>query len=385
MIKHSSYIELTKSSLKNNLDFIKSNLKDNVKITFVVKGNAYGHGVEQIIPIAEHYGIDHFSTFSADEAYRVSKVCSDSSTIMIMGWISDDDLFWAIENEIEFYVFEVRRLEKTIEKAKQRGKPAKIHLEVETGMNRSGFKQIDLPIVAGLINDNKNLLEIKGLCTHYAGAETIANHVRVLHQHKKFLRLNRWFKEKGIYPEKLHTASSAATITYPKFQLDMVRVGILIYGLWPSQETLIHHLSRKQNKVNPLKRIISWKSTVMSIKYVKEGEFIGYGTTFLAHEDMRIAVIPIGYAHGYSRALSNSGRVLIKGSRLSVIRIVNMNMIIVDITGFPEIEIDDEVVLIGTQGEHTISIATFGEISNQLNYELLSRLPLDIPRHVIDE
>ena len=160
----------------------------------------------------------------------------------------------------------------------------------------------------------------------------------------------------------------------------MVRIGIMQYGFWPSDETLINYLSKKEEKVDPLQRVISWKSKVMSTKEVNTGEFIGYGTTYLAHKKMKIATIPVGYAHGFSRSLSNQGRVLIKGKRVGVVGIVNMNLMTVDVTDIPEIQKGDEVVLIGKQGDLAISVASFSELSNQLNYELLTRLPYKIPR-----
>jgi alanine racemase len=140
-----------------------------------------------------------------------------------------------------------------------------------------------------------------------------------------------------------------------------------------------------KNKINsnPLQPLISWKSYVMGTKSVAAGEYISYGTSVLTETDMKIATIPVGYAHGFSRSLSNQGKVLIRGHRLDVIGLVNMNMMIIDITNVPEIDKGDEVILIGEQNGITISVASFGEMSNLLNYELLTRLPEDIPRKII--
>jgi alanine racemase len=165
----------------------------------------------------------------------------------------------------------------------------------------------------------------------------------------------------------------------------MVRIGILQYGYWPSTETFIHYISRRKLKTDPIKRIITWKSKVMVVKEVKQGSFVSYGTTYLATEDKRIAVIPTGYSHGYSRTLSNTGRVLINGQRIAVIGMVNMNMLIVDITYCADVQQGDEVVLIGRQGELDISVSSFSELSDQLNYELLARLPSSIERKLIQQ
>ena len=160
----------------------------------------------------------------------------------------------------------------------------------------------------------------------------------------------------------------------------MVRVGIMQYGFWPSQETFIHYIHDKTNKRDPLRRVLGWKSRIMDVKTVKQGEFIGYGNFFQAHKDMKIAIVPVGYYDGYSRSLSNQGKVLINKQRVAVIGMVNMNMIICDVTKQPTVSIGDEVVMIGKQGKHQLSVASFSELSNLVNYELLTRLPLDINR-----
>ena len=192
------------------------------------------------------------------------------------------------------------------------------------------------------------------------------------------------FIENNVAPGKRHTACSAAAMSYLKSRMDMVRIGIMQYGFWSSRETFIGYINNKEEKADPLHRIIRWKSHVMSTKSVKAGEFIGYGTSYLAQRDMKIATIPVGYSHGFSRGLSNQGRVLIHGNRIGVIGIVNMNLITVDITNIPEIKKGDEAVLIGTQGDLTISVASFSELSNQLDYELLTRLNHNIPRVIVD-
>lgn len=381
-MKTTSVIELSKEALESNINFLREYLNGEVILSSVVKGNAYGHGIDEFVPLAEQAGINHFSVFSVDEAYKVCKKKSRESRVMIMGWVDDDALEWVINNNIEFYVFEINRLIASLEVARRLEKPARVHIEVETGMNRTGFKQKTLAKVADYLRQNPEYLIFEGLCTHYAGAESIANHVRVQKQYTRFIKIHSWFKKQGLEPKLRHSASSAAAMIYPKTRMDMVRVGILQYGFWPSSETFIHYISKRKEKLDPLLRVISWKSRIMSIKNVNQGEFISYGTSYLATENKKIAIIPIGYAHGYSRGLSNSGRVLINGYRVSVIGMVNMNMLIADITLLHDVEVGDEVVLIGKQGDYTISVSSFTQMSDQLNYELLTRLPANTTRLV---
>jgi len=383
-MKYPSYIEISKSALQNNFDFLKQQYGDHVRISSVVKANAYGHGITQFVPLVEASGIDHFSVFSMDEALKVKHSLKNHADIMVMGWTHPDDMEWGINNGIELYVFEPGVLINILSVAKRIKKAASIHLEVETGMNRTGLNTIELKKVVKLINDNRDLLKIRGVCTHYAGAESISNYVRIKSQIQKFNRKDKWLAKLGIVPEYKHTACSAASIAYPQTRMDMVRIGILQYGFWPSPETFLTYTHGKQVKDDPLNRVISWKSTVMSTKDVNEGEFVSYGTTYLAKRNMRIAVIPTGYSHGYSRSLSNQGRVLIQGQRVGVVGLINMNMLIADISELDGVEIGDEVVFIGKQGEHEITVGSFVEFSDQMNYELLARLPQSIPRTVVD-
>jgi len=378
-----SVIELSKDSLKHNINFLKKEMGENVIISSVVKGNAYGHGIKEFVPMAEECGLNHFSVYSADEALEVFKHSKKNPKIMIMGMVEGDELEWAINKGVEFYVFDIDRIQQAVMYASRQKQKAKIHIEIETGMNRTGFSGEYLRKVFNIIRANQNVLSVEGICTHFAGAESIANYVRIQKQLRTFNKIYKWFVKNGITPKLRHTACSAAAMSYPKSRMDLVRIGIMQYGFWSSRETFIGYVNGQKEKLDPLKRVICWKSKVMSTKSVKTGEFIGYGTSYLAQRDMKIATIPVGYAHGFSRSLSNQGRVLINGYRVSVIGIVNMNLITVDITNIPETKKGDEAVLIGNQGDLSISVASFSELSNQPDYELLTRLNYNIPRTVV--
>jgi alanine racemase len=377
-----SYLELSESAVKNNIDFIHDFLGKEVTFSSVVKGNAYGHGITHYCPLAYKFGVRHFSVFSAYEALNVTKALPDHEfTLMIMGQIENEELAWAIENQIEFYVFELDRLDATIAMAKKIGKKAHIHVELETGMNRTGILQKDLDSAFKKIENNLDYIDVKGLCTHFAGAENIANYKRVKDQ---FTRYKRYQSKLSTYPwlaeAKKHLASSSATIRYTNTQMDLVRIGILQYGYFPTQEILVHYLTKKKLSQSPLQRIISWKTRVMDVKTVKAGEFVGYGTSYFTHQTSCIALLPVGYSYGYSRSLSNLGKVLINGVRLDVVGTVNMSMLAVDITGVDSIKKGDEAVLIGNQDKGEITVSSFSDFSNLINYELLTRLPQDIPR-----
>lgn len=384
---HSSYIELDFKALKKNIHYLKKEIGEKVKFVSVIKGNAYGHGIQDYIPLAEACGIDYFAVSDAYEAETANYVLSPKSELMIMGMIENEELKWIIEKEISFFIFDLDRLEATIRIAKILKKKAKIHLEIETGMNRTGFENDELEKAIELIQRNHDYLFLEGICTHYAGAESISNYVRVTEQYDNFIRIIKNLNEMDLYAKYNHTASSASTLLYPHTRMDLVRIGITQFGFWPTNETKMYKLFDGEVKMlkDPLKQILQWKTKIMSIKTVKPAKFIGYGNSFLTTKTTKIATIPVGYFHGFRRSLSNNGFVLINGRKAPVIGMVSMNLFIVDVSLIPNVQKGDEVVLIGRQGKNRISVASFAELTNFVNYELLSRLPAEIPRFVINK
>jgi alanine racemase len=380
---HTSYIELDIDALQTNLRFIRSLLKPDVKYSMVVKSNAYGHGIEDLLQHIEAGSVTHFSVFSIEEAMRVKKVMGPGSEIMIMGWMDNDHIDWAIENDVSFFVFSHDRLQAAVEKAIAIGKPAILHLELETGLHRTGFSEDQLDVAAKTINANRQHLVIEGFCTHYAGAESYINYERVMAQYKTFNALSAKLKDYNIVPKYKHTACSAALFNFPDSIMNMVRVGISSYGFWPNAETKIRYLQANNINTDPLERILTWKSKIMSINNVAEGCYISYGDSFLTNRPSKVATVPVGYANGYNRTLSNSGHVLVGGKRASVIGVVNMNMMVIDVTDIENINVGDEVVLVGRQGEKEITVGSFSDMNNSMNYELLTRLPDSIPRKLI--
>lgn len=377
-----SIITLNENSVKNNIHFLRQKLGNQIKISAVVKANAYGHGIEQMIPLFEKNDINHYSVFYYSEAIRVYNCLTKPSTIMVMGWLCDESIRDAIQKNIEFFVFNIERLQLAIKYAKELNLKAKIHLEAETGMNRSGLNMEELNKAINLINENVAFIEISGFCTHLAGAESISNHFRIQNQLKRYKKMLSILESNNLNPTYKHVANSAATFVYPKTRMNLVRIGIMLYGFWSSTEVFIHYLNTNNDKFDPLKRILRWGSHIMAIKSVKSGEFVGYGISYLAQSNITTALVPVGYSLGYNRSLSNKGYVLIQGCRCSVIGVVNMNMIIIDVSNVSDPKIGDEVVLIGKQGDLEIKVSAFSELSDELNYEILAHLPETIIRTV---
>ncbi len=383
-MKYTSYIELSQSALQNNIDYMRNRAGKQARFSMVIKGNAYGHGIEDLVPMAEQCGVDHFSVFSVEEARRALKTKKDICDLMIMGYIDNHELDWAIENEVSFFLFTPERLEATVNAARKATKKARVHIELETGMHRTGFCPPDIDQVVDTLLANQDTIELEGLCTHFAGAESLENFMRIVNQMKRYNRISRYFDERGLHPRYHHMACSAGVLNFPDSARDLVRVGISNYGFWPNNETRMMHFTNGDMPVDPLKRVLSWKSEVMSVNNVAEGEYVSYGKSYLTNRDSKIATVPVGYSYGFSRNLSNMGHVLIGGKRVPVVGAVNMNMMVVDVTDLESIAVGDEVVLIGEQGNNNISVSSFSDMNNSMNYELLTRLPNDIPRKVVD-
>ncbi|MDG6228517.1 MAG: alanine racemase [Candidatus Thermoplasmatota archaeon] len=383
-MRYNSYIELSQKSLAKNINYLKQIIGPNVTFVSVIKGNAYGHGITEFVPLAEKCGIDFFAVFDVFEAQQAYSVKREGTHVMIMGMIHGEDLPWVLSNNCSFFVSDLNTLQNVVSIAQELKKRAFIHIELETGLHRTGFEEDELPSLVEIINRNSDNISVEGLCTHLAGAESISNYVRIHSQMGIYERVKEWMKKQGILPTYFHVACSAAALMYPESRMNMVRIGIAQYGYWPSKETKIHKLlsDTSQYKRNHLHSMLAWKSTVSGVKYVSPGEFIGYGNMFQTTKQTKIATIPVGYYHGYRRSLSNVGHVLIRGKKAPIIGLVNMSIMITDVTAIPEVTRGDEVVLIGKQGTQKISVSSFSEQLNLVNYELLSRLPMQIPRYV---
>ncbi len=376
---YSSTITLNKKALANNLQFIRNLIGSKTILSSVVKGNAYGHGIAQMVPVLQEMGVNHFSVFSAYEAKLVHQVARPDTPIMIMGDIPDKDIPWIVAHQIECIIYNPESIISFLAEARKQAQKINIHIELETGMHRHGFEEENWQPLIKTLQQNRPYFTLKGICTHFAGAESSANFKRIQTQQQNFKRGVSIFKQVGLIPARLHTSCSAAIIAYPEWNLDMVRIGILQYGLWPSKESQLIYEMKHRGKMT-LKSVLSWHTSVMEIKPIKPGEYIGYGNSFLAERPMKIASVPVGYGYGFSRSLSNTGRVLIHDKRLPVVGLVNMNMFLVDVTEVPNIKIGDRVTLIGKDGDHEIKVSYFGNLSDQLNYELLTRLDKSIPR-----
>lgn len=384
MVRHSSRINLSQSALQTNYNFLRKKIGKEVLISSVVKANAYGHGISEFVPMAEKCGIDHFSVASSFEAEEVLEACSKDTRIMIMGILYEGDIPWAIEHDIEFYVFNYDRLLLVKIIAEKLQKKAIVHLEVETGANRTGLQKADYSKTLKYLKDNQQFIQFEGLCTHLGGAETLANKFKIDSQIERYNAFLEECRKLDYMPRLRHMASSAAAMGFEETRYDMVRIGVAQYGFWPSPDIRYLHLQQTGKATeNGLRRILTWKTDVMDLRKVEAGEFIGYGTSYQAVQDIKIAVLPLGYSNGYPRALSNRGQVLIQGKKAPILGLINMNLFMVNISHIPDVKVGDEVVLVGRQKNNVINVSSFTDTTQLLNNEMLSRLPAAIPRRAV--
>jgi len=377
-----TWIEIDRNALRNNIGELRAMLGES-EMCMVVKGNAYGHGYDPVVPIAEQAGVRTFSVFSAREAAGFLAASDGGSRLMVMGHADHRNLPWLIGNDLEPWLNDRNDwpvLRDAIDR-EAADHPMRLHLEVETGMNRTGLQPEAAFATALEIIDHDGVV-LEGVCTHLAGAEDSRNWDRIERQKRAYHGFLERLAEQGVRPNKRHMASSAAAILQPDCRLDMARIGIANYGLWPTRE--VRERMHGRPDAPRLCNVLAWKSRVVAVKRVVDGEYVGYGQSYEAEGDTVIAVVAVGYGDGFARDLSNRGFVLIRGKRASIVGNVNMNMVQCHVTHIPRVQAGDEAVLIGRQGEREISVHSFSDFNMTVNYELMSRLSWEIPRRVVD-
>ncbi|MGB1696779.1 MAG: alanine racemase [Thermoplasmatota archaeon] len=372
-----SWIELDASALRHNLSVLREEMAP-AALCMVVKANAYGHGYSPMVEMAEAAGQRLFAVFSAREAAGFYRASDGQSRLMVMGYTHDADVPWLLGRNAEFWVNDPEDVAKFAAHAEATNAVGRVHLEVETGMNRTGVPLQDAFELAERIHAHPNL-ELQGVCTHLAGAEDRANLPRLSKQRERFEAFVGQLRDAGLEVEA-HLSSSASAILDEASRYDLVRTGIACYGHWPSTQ-----VREQREKKFTLKRVMSWKSVVMSVHDVRDGDMVGYGGSFEAEGDTKVAVVPVGYVDGLARDLSNRGHVLIDGRRASIVGPVNMNMMQVHVSHIPDISPGDEVVLIGNSGNREIGVSSFADFSGSMTYEMMARLSVEIPRIVKGE
>ena len=377
-IKSKTWVEVSKSALLHNIRVFRKSVGKKVKIAAVVKANAYGHDLAKIVQLLKNK-VEIFAVDNIDEAFTIRQIDTETP-ILILGYTMLSNISKAIENDFSFVVYNIETLKKIV--SLKLHKTAKIHLKIETGLNRQGIKKEDLPILLRFISKHKDAIYLEGVYTHYANIEDTIDPSFARKQLAEFKNALSVIKKEGFNPPMVHTAASAGTLLYPETHFSMVRVGFGIYGWWMSLETRVSLLAQKKNLV--LKPVLTWKSVVAQIKYLNVGDSVSYGQTWFASRKTKIAVIPVGYSDGYDRRLSNIGRVIVNGRYAIVVGRVAMNMIMADVTDVKNVKLEDEVALLGNMDGLKISADEIAKKIGTINYEVVSRINPLLPRQIVE-
>lgn len=338
------------------------------RVLAVVKADAYGHGACAVARELEKAGCDAFGTATLEEAIALRRA-GVGGAIFVLAGAYPEQIVEMLEHRLTPVVHDLETLERLEKLARERDRQLAFHLKIDTGMGRLGFlpRLIEtwLPRVAGL-----ERLRLEGVLSHFSHADDVVQDY-TRGQLELFREVLRRLERAGVRPRWVHLANSAAVITLPEAHFTMVRPGLMLYGIHPAPEM------RPRVELRP---VLSWKTRILQLKEVPPETSISYGRTFVTRRRSRIATLPVGYADGYSRLLSNRGQVLVRGRRAPVVGAVCMDLTMVDVTDIPDAGTGDEVVLIGRQGEETISAEEVASWAHTIPYEVLTSISARVPR-----
>lgn len=360
-----------------NMEHMRKNLRPETKMFAVIKANGYGHGAVQIAKKLN--GLDYvygYAVATAEEALQLRRN-ELYKPILILGYTFPDCYGELVRQDIRPAVFRLDMAKELSEEAQRQEKVLKIHIKVDTGMSRIGISPDDTGI--DFIRQVRELpgLEIEGIFTHFARADE-KDKTSALEQFRRFSDFaERAEKELAFRIPLKHCANSAAIMELPETQMDLVRAGISLYGLWPSEE-----MDKSRMVLRPL---FGLYSHIVYMKTVPAGTPVSYGGIYVTDKERRIATIPVGYGDGYPRGLSGKGDVLIRGKRAPILGRVCMDQFMVDVTEIPEAAEGDLVTLIGRDKEEQITMEELGELSGRFNYELACDLGSRIPRVYMEQ
>jgi alanine racemase len=374
------WIEISGKALVHNLAEFRRLVGPEKKIMAVVKANAYGHGILPTARIVAANGADWLGVHSVEEG-RALREAGIALPILVLGYVPLDSLEEALLGDLSLVVTNTPTIRRLASAARRHGKKARVHIKLETGTHRQGVAEKE---VFAFVEDVRSRPELvlEGLSSHYANIEDTTKHEYPRFQMDVFRRVSAGLKKRGVRVSLRHFSCTAATILFPETHFDMARVGIGLYGLWPSKETYLSRLMQKKEPL-ALEPVLSWKARIAQVKVVPADSYVGYGCTFKTTRRTRLAIIPAGYYDGYSRSLSNSSHVLVHGRRAPVRGRVAMDFLTVDVTDIPAVRIEDAVTLIGRDGGEEVSADDLASLSGTINYEVVSRINPGIPRYVV--
>lgn len=365
---YNAWAEIDLSNVKKNIKVISRQIGAGSAILVVIKANAYGHGLKEISQTVLESGIKWLGVTSIAEALILRKLHPDARILVLSaGMYAHSNLI--VKHDLTPILCSRQMAELLNHAGQESGKKVNVHIKIDTGMGRLGIWHENALEFIKYVS-SLQYIHIEGICTHFASVSSSEVDLEFTNrQLQNFINVVESAARAGIYIPVRHIANSGAVLVFKKSYLDLVRVGISIYGLLPSTEF---------RSELPLSPVLSLKSRVAYIKDISAGRTVSYGRTFTATEKTRIATIPVGYSNGYPRSLSNKAQVLINGRRARIAGIVTMDQIMADISNIPGVNAGDEVVLIGEQGAERITATEVASWAGTIAYEILCKL--NVPR-----
>lgn len=361
-----TWVEIDTANLRHNLDEVRRIVGARPNILVPVKADAYGHGIIEISRALERWGVNYLGVSSVDEGMEVREA-GVKLPVLIMGAIMEDDVAPCVENDITITLASKELLRKAVSFAKEKDIKLKAHIKIDTGMGRLGVWHTDGGKFIESVAKNRNI-EIEGIYTHFPSADTDGEFTK--NQIRNFKSLLKALKEKGIRPKYAHAANSTGIMGFEEAHFNLVRPGIMVYGLYPDVA----------ERVMTLKPVLTFKTKIAYLKEVPAGRPISYGGTHVTTKRTKVATLPVGYGDGYMRHLSNKGEVLIGGRRVPVIGRVSMDHTMVDVGHIENPKVGDEVVLIGAQGNEAIGAEELAQRCGTISYEIVCAISKRVPR-----
>lgn len=366
-----SWIELDAGNLLNNIRFFQSILGDS--FAPVLKSNAYGHGISQVVSVLKDESFPCIILNYVSEADEVRGL-GYSQDILVVGPCFEEDLKWAESLQVEVTISHWNILNKWL----QLEKKPKIHIKINTGMNRQGFEVHELDKVANVLKPHKQY--VKGVSTHFADVEDVNEQDFAFHQLQRFEEGRKAFCTKEGFDVMSHAAASAAALLLEKSRFDFSRIGISTYGVAASKLARESFENIYECEMD-LRPVLSWRARVSEARSIAAGDYVGYGCTFQAEKNMNIAVLSVGYYEGYPRIAASSGAyVLIKGKPCPIVGRICMNMMMVDVSQCPDVCSGNVATLIGNDGESAITADDLADWSKTISYETLTNIKPHLPR-----
>lgn len=363
-----AWIEVDLDALSHNFQVVRNLAGNETKVCAVVKADAYGHGVARIAPALEKAGVDYFAVAILDEAIELRKT-GITGPVLILGPLMPGHAEYVLRYNLTQTVCSLDMAEELSNEAFRQKKKAKIHVKVDTGMGRIG---VNHDSAVSLISEISTLpfIEIEGIFTHFATADSKEKEY-VSEQHEIFNRILNDLKALGINIPIAHCATSSTLIDLPEMKMDMVRTGLMLYGIYPRKD---------QSEKVSLKPALTYKARISFLKEITEKRSISYGRKYFAESGEKIATLPIGYNDGIRRILTNRGNVLIGGKICPMVGTVCMDHVMIDVSEVKNVARYDEAVLIGRQGNEEITVDDMADNVSTINYEILSTLGSRLPR-----